>query len=110
MIPTFKVWTDDTDWYIAADLDDLACVIKEHNGCTYEEMVGEPVGECFRELDLNQRFQMNFPEEDLETAIRDSPPTALQYFSNAQNHPVMEDTFRAWVLHCGRGFLASTEY
>lgn len=107
---SLKVYSDEIDWYIASSYADLEKCVEEHNGHTYEEMFGEPAESFFKVIDSEEVFKMNFPDASLSEAVQDSPESAVQVFSDAVNHPMMEATFGAWVAKKGRGFLASVEY
>jgi hypothetical protein len=99
-----KVFTNDYEWFVAEDKNDLLIVIEKYWGESMEDMGG----------DINDW-------EDLETTELLKISCELQDF-NPDEYPndweIWEDgewcyisaTAEEWANHNGKGFLCSTEY
>lgn len=79
-----KVWTNDTDTVIAADLADVKRVIADHYGSD------------------------EFDEDDSWRLRSDERPLKIHNFDG--NETAVTKTNAEWIASEGRGFLCSTEY
>lgn len=109
-IGIYQVFTNDVEWYVALDKEDLRQVYHQHYDCPMEENGENP--EEWRTCDPNvvigltdtDGFFWSSPLPD-NAIIEDLPPYEGEPQGKRISLPAKD-----WARLNGRGFLASTEY
>lgn len=109
-IQRLHVFVNETDFYIAFDLDDAEKVVFDTVGETRLEMEGE---ECFKENPFKQMKDSTEISINFEPA--DFRPWKLPLFAKVRHEKegdyyLVTAQVWAWILISGRGMLCSTEW
>ena len=98
-----KVFANDTDWYVATDLDDAIKQWEKDSGEKIEDYDRDDWDEC----DLNVTFKINSEAHISEEIVG---PLGCTIEREPSGNAIITASLSAWAEHNGRGLLCSTEY
>ena len=108
------LWTDETETFIAENIEDLEKVITAHYGNTYEDATGdESVEDCFVRIDseaIQSVFWNSKEDKSLDRLNSISVEDATGNAPNSDWDVLVKAKAKDWAEWHGKGFLCSTEY
>jgi hypothetical protein len=102
-IQKLHVFTNDVDWYVAFDKEDVKKAYEEYTGDSWDESYDE-----FYQLSDFGNLSISSERESFEDFKKHAPLFSKKYIKNDYGYVKAKNW--QWILDNGRGFLCSTEF